>query len=117
MQYMLLIAEPRGQRQERSTAQGEEAYALMLGFADSLKAQGQLVGVASLQSDERGVRVQVRQGQQRATDGPFSETKEMIGGYFVVECASLDEAVAIAARCPAAEWATVEVRPVGPCFE
>jgi hypothetical protein len=116
MQYMLLIAEPRGQRLERSPAQGHEAYDRMLRFADELKAQGRLAGVASLLSDDQGVRVQVRQGQQRAIDGPFSETKEMIGGYFLVECATREEAVALAARCPAAEWATVEVRPLGPCW-
>jgi hypothetical protein len=49
-------------------------------------------------------------------DGPFAEAKEMIGGFFLVDCASREEAVALAARCPAAQWATVEVRSLGPCF-
>lgn len=116
MQYLLLIAEPPGQRLERTPEQGREAYDRMLRFAEELKSQGALLGANSLLSDSEGVRVQVRQGRRRTIDGPFSETKEMIGGYFLVECATRDDAVALAARCPAAAWATVEVRPVGPCW-
>jgi hypothetical protein len=61
--------------------------------------------------------VQVRDGQTRLRDGPFAEAKEMVGGFFLLDCASRDEALAIAAQCPAAQWATVEVRAVGPCYE
>jgi hypothetical protein len=60
--------------------------------------------------------VQVRGGKRSMVDGPFSESKEMVGGYFLLACESKAEAVAIAAQCPAAEWATVEVREFGPCF-
>jgi hypothetical protein len=116
MNYMLLILEPHGQRATRTLAQGQAAYDSMLGFAESLKAQGVLRGVDSLQGDEQGVQVQVRDGQARTVDGPFTEAKEMIGGYFLVDCATLAEATALAARCPAAAWATVEVRAVGPCW-
>ena len=55
-------------------------------------------------------------GKRTLVDGPFSEAKEMVGGYFLVECASREDAVAIAGAIPAAEWATVEVREFGPCF-
>lgn len=116
MDYMLLILEPHGQRAERTPAEGEAAYASMVAFADALKAEGKLRGVGSLLGDERGVRVQVREGRPRTVDGPFTEAKEMIGGYFLVDCDSLAEAVAVAQRCPAAAWATVEVRAAGPCF-
>ena len=75
-----------------------------------------LRGVESLASDARGVRVQVREGRQRLVDGPFAEAKEMVGGFFLLDVATRDEAVAIAAACPAAEWATVEVRELGPCW-
>ncbi|MES1162429.1 MAG: YciI family protein, partial [Rhizobacter sp.] len=61
-------------------------------------------------------RVQVREGRQRLVDGPFTEAKEMIGGFFLIDVATRDEAVAIATACPAAAWATVEVREVGPCW-
>jgi hypothetical protein len=116
MNYLLLIIEPPGQRAERTLEQGQAAYAEMVAYAESLKAEGRLLGVNSLLGDEQGARVQVREGRQRAVDGPFAEAKEMIGGYFLVDCADLAEAKAVAARCPAAAWATVEVRPVGPCF-
>ena len=116
MNYLLLINEPRGQRATRSQAEGEEAYATMVRFAESLQRRGVLRAVESLQGDERGTRVEVRAGQARLVDGPFVEAKEMVGGFFLVDCATREEALAIAAECPAAGWATVEVRPVGPCF-
>jgi hypothetical protein len=78
---------------------------------------GKLLAVESLATPARATRVRVRSGQPQMLDGPFAEAKEMIGGFYLVECASPDEALAIARRCPAAEWATVEVRPVSPCYE
>ena len=116
MSYLLLVIEPPGQRATRSQEQGEEAFAQMLRFADDLKARNLLLGTHSLTSDTCGVRVQVRAGQRRLLDGPFAEAKEMVGGYFLLDCATRDEAVAIAAQCPAAAWATVEVRETGPCY-
>ena len=116
MQFMLLILEPHGQRAARNDAEGRAAYDSMLRYADALQARGVLRAAQSLRTDTEGVRVQVRRGKRALLDGPFSESKEMIGGYFLVECASRDEAVAIAGQIPAAEWATVEVREFGPCF-
>ncbi len=116
MNYLLLVMEPPGQRAERSLAEGQGAYDQMQAYAEALKAEGRLQGVNSLLGDDQGARVQVRQGRSRAVDGPFTEAKEMIGGYFLVDCSSLAEAVALAERCPAAAWATLEVRPVGPCW-
>lgn len=116
MDFMLLIHEPHGQRAERGREAGEVAYATMLSFAADLKARGQLVAAESLVSDDRGTRVQVRDGRPRTVDGPFTETKEMIGGYFRLTGVSREEALAIAAECPAAAWATVELREMGPCF-
>lgn len=116
MQFMLLILEPHGQRAQRGEADGRLAYDRMLRHAEALKARGVLHAAQSLRTDNDGVRVAVRGGRRTLVDGPFSESKEMIGGYFLVECASRDEAVGIAAGLPAAEWATVEVREFGPCF-
>ena len=62
------------------------------------------------------MRVKVRDGKPMLIDGPFAESKEMVGGYFILDCATRDEAVAIASEVPAAEWATIEVREFGPCF-
>lgn len=117
MPYLLLIVEPRGQRAARSTEEGQRVYAEMGAFAAQLQERGLLGGVESLRSDAKATRVQVRDGQPRLRDGPFTETKEMVGGFFLLSCATYDEALAIAQRCPAASWATVEVREVGPCYE
>jgi hypothetical protein len=113
---MLLIIEPAGQRRERTEDEGRALYDRMLRFAGDLQSRGLLIATQSLRSDADGVRVQVRGGKRSMVDGPFSESKEMIGGYFLLACESKAEAVAIAAQCPAAEWATVEVREFGPCF-
>ncbi|MEO6746272.1 MAG: YciI family protein [Caldimonas sp.] len=116
MSYMLLILEPRGQREERGLEAGKQVYAEMLAFAGELKKRGVLQAVESLATDKQATRVQVRGGRQSLLDGPFAEAKEMIGGFFLLSCGTREEAVAIAAECPAAAWCTIEVREVGPCW-
>ena len=116
MPYMLLIQEPVGQRQARSVAEGHAVYDRMVQFADSLKQRGVLLAVESLASQDKATRVKVSNGRTSVVDGPFAEAKEMVGGFFLVNCATREEAVAIARECPAAEWATVEVRATGPCY-
>ena len=116
MSYMLLIVEPVGQRQLRSEAEGRELYARMQRFGDTLKARGQLLASESLKSQADAARVEVRHGRSHVLDGPFAEAKEMVGGFFLLNCGTRKEAVAIAAECPAAGWATVEVREVAPCY-
>lgn len=117
MPYMLLIMEPRGQRRTRTHEEGEHVYARMVRFGENLKARGLLLASDSLQSDAKGARVEVRNGKRSISDGPFTEAKEMIGGFFLVDCQTREEAIAIAQECPAAEWATIEVRGVGPCYD
>ncbi|HEY4066526.1 MAG TPA: dehydrogenase, partial [Burkholderiaceae bacterium] len=73
MPYMLLIAEPPGQRAERGVEEGKKVFAEMLSFAESLKARGVLRGVESLASSRKGARVQVREGRTSLVDGPFAE--------------------------------------------
>jgi hypothetical protein len=118
MPYMLLIHEPVGQRATRSREEGEAVYARMLQFGGDLRQRGLLVAAESLATPEasRSARVQVRAGKAQVLDGPFAEAKEMVGGVFLLTCGTLDEALAIARTCPAAEWATVEVRETAPCF-
>jgi len=116
MAYLLLIHEPVDQRQERSPAQGEAVYARMVRFAQDLQQRGILRAVESLSSQDNAAKVTVSNGRARVVDGPFAEAKEMVGGFFLLDCATREQAVAIAAQCPAAEWATVEVRRVGPCY-
>lgn len=114
--YLLLIHEPVGQRRQRSQGEGEAVYARMARFAQGLQERGILRSVESLSSQDSAAQVSVRDGSSRVVDGPFAEAKEMVGGFFLLDCATREEAIAIAAQCPAAEWATVEVRAVGPCF-
>lgn len=116
MSYMLLIVEPVGQRRTRTEDEGRALYDRMLQFSAELKSRGLLQTSQSLRSDADATRVQVRNGKPTLTDGPFAETKEMVGGYFLLNCDTREQAVAIAAECPAAQWATVEVREFGPCF-
>ena len=117
MAYLLLIHEPVGQRAARSLPEGEAVYERMLQFGRDLKARGLLLAAESLATPDSGTaRVQVSGGKPLVLDGPFAEAKEMVGGFFLVDCATREEAVAIAGQCPAAEWATVEVRGLGPCF-
>jgi hypothetical protein len=73
-----------------------------------------LVNVKALRSPESATTVRVRDGDAEIVDGPFAVTKEMLAGFYLVECADLDEALALAARIPPATWGTVEVRPVVP---
>lgn len=118
MSHMLLIVEPAGQRATRTEAQGREVYARMQQFGESLKARGKLLAVESLASQSSAVRVsKAGGGKAQVLDGPFAEAKEMVGGFYLLDCNSMDEAVAIAHECPAAEWATVEVRAIAPCYD
>jgi len=114
MPYLLLIIEPQGQRRQRSTAEGQALYQSMLEYAGALKERGVLMAVESLR--EEGVRLNVEAGRTRVVDGPFAESKELVGGFFLLRCESRDEALRLASECPAAQWATVEVRETGPCF-
>jgi hypothetical protein len=114
MSYMLLIMEPHGQRAERTPEQGTQAYESMVAFAADLKSRGLLRATESLRTD--GVRVAVREGKRMRIDGPFAEAKELVGGFFLLDCDDEAQAIAIAGQCPAAQWATVEVRELGPCY-
>lgn len=116
MSYMLLIVEPADQRAQRTHAEGEQAYAGMLDFVEKLKSRGLLKAAESLKSLDAAARVQVRDGKPRVIDGPFAEAKEMVGGFFLLDCRTREEALALAAECPAAAWCTVEVRELGPCY-
>ncbi len=116
MAYMLLVVEPQGQRSTRTDAEGRDLYDRMIRFSEELKQQGLLTISQSLKSDTGGARVRLRGDSAVITDGPFAETKEVIGGFFLLTCETREEAIEIARRCPAAQWATVEVRELGPCF-
>jgi hypothetical protein len=83
-----------------------------LAYNEMLRASGHFVAADALQSARTATTVRVRDGQVLVTDGPFAETKEQLGGYYIVEAENLDEAVTIAARIPGARTGSIEVRPV-----
>jgi hypothetical protein len=112
-----LILEPPGQRQKRTEAEGRDRYDEMLRFSEDLKSRGLLTLSQSLKADTAGARVTVRGDQPTVVDGPFAESKEMIGGFLLLTCDTRTQAIEIARACPAATWATVEVRELGPCFQ
>jgi hypothetical protein len=115
MAYMLLIAEPVRFRAEFPVSDRRDAYERMREFAAELKERGVLMASESLTTDR--VRVQKRDGRTSLVDGPFAEAKEVIGGFFLLNCATKEEAIEIARACPVVEWCDVEVRKVGPCWD
>jgi hypothetical protein len=109
-QYMLLVYQEEVDPAEQD--EREKELPMMLELHASLREAGLLVGVQRLRSVESATSVRVRSGETEITDGPFAVTKEVLAGYYVLDCADLDEALAQAARLPMARWGTVEVRPV-----
>ena len=117
MAYMLLVVEKVGDRAARSQSEGGALYERMLRFSENLKRRGLLTMSQSLKTDADGTRVTKHGEKSLVRDGPFAEAKEMIGGFFLLTCETREQAVDIAGECPAAEWATIEVRELGPCFQ
>lgn len=109
MKYMLLIY---ADEQAWTDAERQQCYLDSTQLTHELKAAGRYLGASPLQSVATATSVQVRDGRRLITDGPFAETREQLGGYFMVEAKNLDEAIDIAARIPGARKGTVEIRPV-----
>ncbi len=109
-QYMMLVYEEELDPAEQ--AEHEKVTPALVELHASLREGGLLVGVQRLHSTESATSVRVRDGETEIVDGPFAVTKEVLAGYYILECADLDEALKQAARMPMAEWATIEVRPV-----
>ncbi|HLW79272.1 MAG TPA: YciI family protein [Terriglobia bacterium] len=109
MKYLLLIY---ADEQAWTEAEREHCYEESTQLAHALKSKGQYLAASPLQPVSTATSVRVRDGRRLVTDGPFAETREQLGGYFLVEAKDLDEAIGIAGRIPAARQGTVEVRPV-----
>ena len=109
MRYMLLIY-----LEERTLAETErqQCYLESAQLAQEIHSRGQYLAAAPLHPTSTATSIRVRDGKRLVTDGPFAETREQLGGYFLIEAKNLDEAMDIAARIPMAKKGTVEVRPV-----
>ena len=100
MSYMLLILEKRDDRRNRGLEAGRAAYASMLRFADDLNARGLLKAANALRSDAHATRLTLQGGKSTVVDGPFTESKELIAGFWLIQVKSKDEAIAWAKRAP-----------------
>lgn len=109
MKYLLLIY---ADEQAWTEAERQHCYGESTELAHQLEAAGQFVAASPLQPVATATSVRVRGGKKTIHDGPFAETREQLGGFFMIDVANLDEAIAIAARIPGARKGTVEVRPV-----
>jgi len=106
---MLLIY---GDEHALTPSEREQCYGESAQLAHDLHAAGQYLATAPLHPTAMATSIQVRQGKRLVTDGPFAETREQLGGYFLIDAADLDEAIDIASRIPMARRGTVEIRPV-----
>jgi hypothetical protein len=109
MKYMLLIYAGEKAINE---AEREHCYAESTQLTHELNSRGQYLAAAPLQPVSTATSVRVREGKRLVTDGPFAETREQLGGYFLIDAKDLNEAIGIAGRIPGARWGTVEIRPV-----
>jgi hypothetical protein len=110
MQYMLLIYDNEGRK--LTPAEGGQLMQEYIAFTQSIVKSGNFKAGDPLERTSTATTVRVRNGKPATTDGPFAETKEQLGGYYIVEAKDLDEAVSIAARIPSARTGSVEVRPI-----
>lgn len=109
MQYMMLIYL---EEQAVDEAERQRCYQESAAFAQELSAKDQFRGAAPLEPTSTATSLRMRDGKRLVTDGPFAETREQLGGFFLVEAKNLDEALDIASKIPAGKWGTVEIRPV-----
>lgn len=109
MRYMLLIY---GDEKRLNESEREACYQESKQLARDLDVSGSYLAAAPLHPTSTATSVRIREGKRLVTDGPFAETHEQLGGFFMIEAKDLDEALRVAARIPAARWGTVEVRPV-----
>jgi len=109
MKYMLLIYM---EEQAMTEAERKHCYEESTALAHQLKANGQYLSASPLQPVSTATSLRIREGKRLVTDGPFAETREHLGGYYLVDAKNLDEAIGIAGRIPGARVGTVEIRPV-----
>lgn len=109
MKYMLLIYSDENAWTE---TERQHCYAESTELCHELAAQGQYLGASPLQPVSTATSVRIREGKRFVSDGPFAETREQLGGFFLISAKDLDEAIGIAARIPSARKGTVEIRPV-----
>jgi hypothetical protein len=112
MQYLLLIYENEKTWATMNEKARNEGMAEYMKFTQDIQKSGHLVAGDALQPTTTATTLRLRDGKKLTTDGPFAETKEQLGGYYLVNAKDIDEALGIAARIPSAKWGSIEVRPI-----
>jgi hypothetical protein len=112
MKYLCLIYENEKSFETMSPADGEAIMNEYFVFTDGIRRSGQYVAGEALQPTQTATTVKVRNGKVSTTDGPFAETKEQLGGFYLIEAKDLNEAIQVAAKIPSARLGSIEVRPV-----
>jgi len=112
MEYLLLIYNSEADGKKMSAAEQGQVYQEYMAFTQDLDKSGKNKGGNALDGTSTATTVRVRNGKTVVTDGPFAETKEQLGGYYLVEAKDLDEAISIAARIPGSKYGSIEVRPI-----
>ena len=117
MQYMLLIYNPPTDWESIPAEQRQAVMEAYFHFTEELRGSGKMVAGDALQPTSTATSIRVRDGETLTTDGPFAETKEVLGGYYLIDVDTIDEALEWAAKIPGATFGTVEVRPVVTDYE
>jgi hypothetical protein len=112
MKYLCLVYQQEKEEANVPKDALEQAKRDFWSFTEDIKKSGNYVGSHGLQHTDQATTVRVRNGKLSTTDGPFAETKEQLGGYFLIEAKDRDEAIQIASKIPSAQWGSIEVRPV-----
>jgi hypothetical protein len=112
MKYLCLIYENEKNFETMSPADGEAIMGEYFAFTDGIRRSGQYVAGEALHPTNTATTVKVRNGKVSTTDGPFAETKEQLGGFYLIEAKDLNDAIQVAAKIPSARFGAVEVRPV-----
>ena len=114
MKYLLLIYENEGAWATMSEAEQGKVYQEYMAYSQSIRGSGHHLAGQALQPVSTATTVRVKNGKTLTTDGPFAETREQLGGFYMVEAKDLDEAIGLAARIPGARTGCIEVRPILP---
>jgi len=114
MQYLCLIYSDETMWPKMAKAEAESMMAEYMAFTTQIRESGHYVGGNRLQPTHASTSVRVRNGKLSATDGPFAETKEQLGGYYLIEAKDLNDAIQVASRIPGARVGCIEVRPIAP---
>jgi hypothetical protein len=112
MKYLLMLYSEEGGWQNLTEAQQQQGLSAYMGYTEALREAGALVGASRLQPVSTATTVRLVDGKSQVLDGPYADSKEQLGGYYLIEAPDVDSAIAWAARCPGASHGTIEVRPL-----